>query len=119
MSINQLFDHKCDIYRLQESVESGTYGLPDSKTFGYTSTPVAVDQECHFKLSALSAGVTRTDPNKQVFQEGKLTFPLGTDVQNQDKVVNKETQVTYIVYFPKNLRGNHIVATIKTDMESL
>ena len=55
MSFENLLDHKCDIYHLNESEKAVGYGLPDSQSFGYPDKPDEESVPCHFGVESLDA----------------------------------------------------------------
>lgn len=109
MSIENLLDHKCDIYHINSTNEPGKYGLPSNKEFSFGEVPDIVDCPCHFNLkSGGSENVSQSEPQNLLSHRTGLVLPIGTDVQFNDKIIHKETGLEYTAEHPKNIRGHHI-----------
>lgn len=113
MSLEDFFDHKCDIYHIQEGQASPGYGLAASPSFSYPKEPDIKEQDCHFGVRSQSVTVTQTAPANLMDAKIKLTLPVGTDVRLNDKIVNCATGFEYTAELPLNIRGHHIFVYIK------
>lgn len=113
MSLEDFFDHKCDIYHIQEGQASPGYGLAASPSFSYPTEPDIKERDCHFGVRSQSVTVTQTAPANLMDAKIKLTLPAGTDVRLNDKIVNCTTGFEYTAELPLNIRGHHIFVYIK------
>lgn len=113
MSLEDFFDHKCDIYHIQEGQASPGYGLAASPSFSYPAEPDIKELDCHFGVRSQSVTVTQTAPANLMDAKIKLTLPVGTDVRLNDKIVNCATGFEYTAELPLNIRGHHIFVYIK------
>lgn len=113
MSLEDFFDHKCDIYHIKEGQASPGYGLAASPSFSYPEEPDIKEQDCHFGVRSQSVTVTQTAPANLMDAKIKLTLPVGTDVRLNDKIVNCATGFEYTAELPLNIRGHHIFVYIK------
>lgn len=113
MSLENLLDHTCNIYHIQEKQASPGYKLPTSPSFSYPAEPDICEQTCHFGVRSQSVTVTQTAPANIMDAKIKLTLPTGTDIRLNDKVVNCATGLEYTAEQPMNIRGHHIFVYIK------
>lgn len=81
MSLENLLNHTCDIYHLQEGERSPGYNLPASPSFSYPEEPDISRQSCHFGVRSQSVTVTQTAPANILDAKIKLTLPIGTDIR--------------------------------------
>ena len=117
MSLENLLDHKCDIYHLKKSKSTVGYGLPDTVSFDYGDIPDLKNIICHFGVESLDSSVEQKNPQNVLTERIKLTLPIGTDVRINDKVVDCETELEYTAERPRNIRGHHIFVYIKRTKE--
>lgn len=113
MSLENLLNHLCNIYHIQEEQASPGYSLPSSPSFSYPEQPDISEQECHFGVRSQSVTVTQTAPANLMDAKIKLTLPIGTDVRLNDKIVDCMTGLEYTAEQPVNIRGHHIFVYIK------
>lgn len=113
MSLENLLDHLCDIYHIQEEQTSPGYGLAYSPSFSYPDEPDIHEQKCHFGVKTQSVTITQTAPANLMDAKIKLTLPAGTDVRLNDKIVNCVTGLEYTAELPINVRGHHTFVYIK------
>jgi hypothetical protein len=113
MSLDNLLNHLCDIYHLQETQTSPGYGLEASPAFSYLPKPDIHEQRCHFGVRSQSVTITQTDPINLMDAKIKLTLPAGTDVQLNDKIVDCATGLEYTAEQPVDVRGHHTFVYIK------
>lgn len=113
MSLEDFFDHQCDIYHIREEQASPGYGLATSPSFSYPPEPDIKEQRCHFGVRSQSVTITQTAPANLMDAKIKLTLPAGTDVRLNDKIVNSTTGLEYTSELPVNIRGHHIFVYIK------
>ncbi len=113
MSIENFFDHTCDIYHLEESSGSPGYGLPSSPVFTYPDEPDEQDVVCHFAVKSFSHSIIQTQPANEYEAKIKLTLPSGTDIRRGDKIVEKSTNLEYTALQPRNVRGHHLFVFIE------
>lgn len=119
MSIERLFDHKCDIYHIDEDEKSPGYGLPSSPDFEYPSETHQNGVECHFTVRVgNNTSMTQNEPQNEFAARIKLNLPVGTDIRLHDKVVDCDTELAYtVVTPPRNIRGNHIIVYVERTRE--
>lgn len=113
MSLENLLNHLCDIYHIQEEQASPGYSLPSSPSFSYPEQPDISEQKCHFGVRSQSVTVTQTAPANLMDAKIKLTLPIGTDVRLNDKIVDCTTGLEYTAEQPVNIRGHHVFVYIK------
>lgn len=111
MSLENLLNHFCDIYHIQEKQISPGYGLASSPCFYYAQQPDICRQICHFSVDQNSS-VVQTAPANQIESKIKLTLPVKTDIRINDKIVDCETGAEYTVEQPINVRNHHMIAWI-------
>lgn len=113
MSLENLLNHLCDIYHIQERTDSPGFGLPSSPSFSYLPEPDIHAQQCHFSVRFKSVTITQTAPANLMDAKIKLTLPVGTDVRCNDKIVDCMNGLEYTAEQPINIRGHHIFVYIK------
>ena len=113
MSLEALLNHTCDIYHIRKEGKSPGYGLAASPSFTYPEEPDIKGQTCHFGVKSASVTITQTAPANLMDAKIKLTFPIGTDVRLNDKIVDCATGLEYTAEQPVNVRGHHLFAYIK------
>jgi len=113
MSIEDFFDHKCDIYHIVKEEVSIGYGLPVSQCFNYPKVPDIEGLSCHFGVKSQSVAVTQNSPANNMEAKIKLTLPMGTDIRINDKIVDCYTGFEYTAEEPHNIRNHHIFVNIK------
>nr|DAH36889.1 MAG TPA: hypothetical protein [Caudoviricetes sp.] len=117
MSLENLLDHKCDIYHLKKPKSTVGYGLPNTVSFDYGDVPDLKNVTCHFGVESLDSSVEQKNPQNILTERIKLTLPIGTDIRINDKVVDCETGLEYTAERPRNIRGHHIFVYIKRTKE--
>lgn len=113
MSLEALFDHKCDIYHIRKEGKSPGYGLAASPSFNYLDEPDIKEQACHFGVKSAAVTVTQAVPANLMDAKIKLTIPIGTDVRINDKIVNCDTGLEYTAEQPINVRDHHVFVYLK------
>lgn len=113
MSLENLLNHLCDIYHVQEQQASPGYQLPSSPSFSYPAEPDISGQICHFGVRSQNVTITQTAPANLMDAKIKLTLPIGTDIRLNDKVVDCTTKLEYTAEQPVNVRDHHIFVYIK------
>lgn len=113
MSLENLLNHLCDIYHIQEGNSSPGFGLPSSPSFSYLPEPDISGQKCHFGVRSQSVTITQTAPANLMDAKIKLTLPAGTDVRCNDKIVDCITGLEYTAEQPVDVRGHHTFVYIK------
>lgn len=108
MSIENLLDHKCDIFHSIKNTATSSYGLPGEVTFEYPETPDIENIPCHFSVQTNNEGVSQTDPKNILISSPMLTLPIGTDIRINDKVIDKGSGLEYTAGVPRNIRNHHI-----------
>lgn len=102
MSLQGMFVHECDIYHLQKEQKLGSYGQPGEWVYSYKETPDIADQNCYFVENDATDALTtiQSAPNQLNNEQIKVLFMPGTDVKHNDKVIKKNTNVTYYIRNP-------------------
>lgn len=113
MGLDNLLDHLCDIYHLQEKKDSPGYGLPASPSFSYAEKPNISNQKCHFGVHSQNVTITQTAPANLMDARIKLTLPAETDIRLNDRIVDCKTKLEYTAEQPVNIRGHHIFVYVK------
>lgn len=113
MAFENFLNHTCDIYHITKEGKSPGYGLDASPSFYYPEEPDIKEQACHFGVKSASVTVTQTAPANLLDAKIKLTFPIGTDVRLNDKIVDCDTKLEYTAENPVNVRNHHIFVYIK------
>lgn len=116
MSIESLFDHRCDIYHGESEEKSPGFNLPSSPApYKYPATPAESGVECHFSVrDNNSTSMEQKAPQNEFSARVKLNLPVGTDIKLHDKVVDNDTELEYTaVTPPRNIRGHHIIVYIE------
>ena len=62
MGLENLLNHSCNIYHIQEGKASPGYGLAAAPSFSYPEKADISEQECHFGVKSQSVTVTQTAP---------------------------------------------------------
>ena len=117
MSLENLLDHKCDIYHLKKSESSVGYNLPSSVSFNYRDSPDLKNVICHFGVESFDSSVEQKNPQNVLKEKIKLTLPIGTDIRINDKVIDCDTGLEYTAERPRNIRDHHIFVYIKRTKE--
>lgn len=113
MSLENFFDHTCDVYHLRSEESSPGFGLPSSPAFSYPDAPDLTSVPCHFAVKSATVTVTQTEPANLLEAKIKLTLPAGTDIRLNDKIVWRETGTEYTAEFPRDIRGHHRFVYLK------
>ncbi len=113
MGLENLLNHSCNIYHIQEGKASPGYGLAAAPSFSYPEKADISEQECHFGVKSQSVTVTQTAPANLMDAKIKLTLPIGTEVRLNDKIVDCATGLEYTAEQPVNVRGHHLFVYIK------
>ena len=74
MSIENLFNHRCSIYHLQETTTSPGFGLPGQTSYSYPKTPDLEPVPYQFKGNAIGETVQDRAMNTFVITV-KLSLP--------------------------------------------
>lgn len=117
MSLENLLDHRCDIYHLKKLDKPVGYGLPGDISFEYDKKPDVKSVKCHFGVESLEAGTNQKNPQNVLDEKIKLTLPSGTDIRINDKIIDCVTGFEYTAEKPRNVRDHHIFVYIKRTKE--
>ncbi|MGW6151209.1 DUF3599 family protein [Bacillus mycoides] len=125
MSLYGMMVHECDIYHLQKKEQPGKYGQPGETVYSYNETPDLAEQSCYFAENVATAATNtiQSSPNQLNTEQIKVLFMPGTDVKHNDKVIKKNTNITYYIRNPfpvvHPLTGevSHIKATAERKSE--
>ena len=121
MGLDELLNHKCDIYHIVKEEASPGFSLPASPKFTYPETPDEVDVPCHFGVKSGNRLIIQTEPQADYQAKIKLTVPLGTDIRLNDKIIDTVNGYEYTADIPVRIRNHHLFAMIsrKTAQEAL
>ena len=102
MSLQGMFIHECDIYHLQKKEQPGKYGQPGETVYSYNETPDIAGQSCYFAENVATAApdTIQSSPNQLNMEQMKVLFMPGTDVRHNDKVIKRNTNITYYIRNP-------------------
>ncbi|HGO9410855.1 TPA: DUF3599 family protein [Bacillus cereus] len=102
MSLQGMFIHECDIYHLQKTVQPGKYGQPGETVYSYDEIPNITEVDCYFAENVATAApdTIQSSPNQLNTEQIKVLFMPSTDVRHNDKVIRKNTNVTYYIRNP-------------------
>lgn len=117
MALENLLDHRCDIYHLKRLSKLMGFGLQDSVEFKYSEKPDEKNIPCHFGVESLEAGTEQKNPQNILTEKIKLTLPSGTDIRINDKIIDCVTGVEYTAEKPRNVRDHHVFVYIKRTKE--
>ncbi len=109
MSIEDLMDHKCDIYHYGSSDQSIGYGFKEKK-HSYPDVADIKEVSCHFH--ATESTINQDETMNKYPAHIKVDFPIGTNIQLNDKVVWSENGLAYTAEIPRTIRGHHIVVYV-------
>lgn len=113
MSIENFFNHLCDIYHLEKSSQPMAFALPSSPSFSYPETPDEASVPCHFGVKSFNATIQQSQPANELDARIKLTLPIGTDIRRNDKIVELSTGLEYTAEQPRDVQGHHLFVYIK------
>lgn len=111
--IEDLLDHKCDIYHVQAAEELQNYGLPSSTKYTYGDKPDVVALDCHFGVKTSSITIVQQQPYNSMDARMKLTLPIGADIRLNDKIVDCDSGLEYTAGQPRNIRNHHKIVYIQ------
>lgn len=108
-------DHKCDIYHAISKKSLVGYGLPDTKEFQYAAIPDIPNQDCHFNVKSGGITIIQGEPQTEASGRIKLNLPSEVDIRMNDKIVSKESGLSYRAEIPRNIRGHHIAVYLNRE----
>lgn len=117
MSLENLLNHRCDIYHIRKVKKSPGFGLQASESFGYPDKPDEKEIICHFGVESLETSVIQKNPQNVLQEKIKLTLPIDTNIRINDKIVDCDTGLEYTAGRPKNVRKHHIFVYIRRTKE--
>ena len=107
MAWEDMLNHKCDIFHVQNDTNSLGYGVSDTEHYSYPNKADIEDVDCHFHVKTGRYVISQTEPANDYSARVKLSLPFGTDIRINDKVVSKKTGFSYIAELPRTIRNNH------------
>lgn len=117
---DDFFNHKCDIYHLTSSNGDIGYGFEDQDVkYEYLNLPDIKKQRCHFHTKAFSMNMQQSEPFNTLTMARKLSFPIGTDIRINDKVVDCDSGIAYTAQLPTTIQNHHIVVTLTRTNEQV
>lgn len=115
MSIEDLFDHSCNIFHIVKTSTPKGYGLPNQNAYSYSEVPDLESIPCHFKQVVDGVSITLNSPNKELQGDFILKLPIGTDIRTNDKVIDLESNLVYTAHVPRSVRDNHVKVKLKLE----
>lgn len=117
--IEDFFDHRCNIYYLQETTDAPAFGLPSTPAFGFNEDPDVSETICHFNIKGQSISIDQGAPANILDGAIKLVLPAGTVVHKNDKIVDVTPGADsfgqeYTAEDVHNIRCHHVYVNIKT-----
>lgn len=108
------FNHKCNIYHLEDETVNVGFGINASDVKGAGPEPGEKEIDCHFHLKNNTAlRITQKEPYRSVEGEEKLSLPFGTDIRMNDIVEDCRSGLKYSAGIPKEVHGgHHIIVTL-------
>lgn len=115
MSLENFFDHTCDIYHLRKGDnEDLGYRVKGAPVFDYPDEPDVSAIPCHFHSTDVT--LSQQEPHNDLAINTKLSMPAGTDLRILDKVVCRETGREFTVKNdPRTVRGHHMYAYVERE----
>ena len=113
MSLNELFDHRCDIYHIRSDSVSPGFGLPERASYSYGEVPDIRGVPCHFGMKYRDTSMQQKAPANEYYARVKLALPAGTDIRLNDRVVDLESGLEYTAQVPRRIRGSHLIVFVK------
>lgn len=113
MAIEDFFDHRADIYHITHEQRGPGFGLPATAVFSYPKTPDLEEQPCHFGVKSRTWNVVQAEPQANLEARIKVTFPAGTDVRLNDKIIDCDSGLQYTAEQPQNIRNHHTIVWCK------
>lgn len=109
MAFEDFFNHACSIYHIQRGTSDIGYGIMDNNDFSYQSEPDEgnTNVRCHFHVKSGMYQITQQEPLNEYGARIKISFPYGTDIRKNDKIVSKETGFSYIAELPRKIQEHH------------
>lgn len=113
-------NHVCDIYHLEDFQLDVGYGIKKAVERRHEEAPSEVDVKCHFHIAQNDLlKIVQREPYSSLEGNNKLTLPAGTDIRENDKVVDKENGIAYRVGVPKKVHGGHHIVVMVMRMEGV
>lgn len=106
---------RCDIFHLKEQLVTVGYGIEATGISLPGTEPAAEDVPCHFHNKTNTLRIVQNEPYSGLEGEVKLSLPFGTDIRENDLVVNKATGIRYRADVPKYIRDHHITVMLKRE----
>ncbi|MCI9645331.1 MAG: DUF3599 family protein [Lachnospiraceae bacterium] len=110
-----LLDHRCDIFHLVDSPINGGYGIKAMAKREPARVPSVRDVPCHFHINGSSLQIAQEEPYSSLQGQVKLSLPIGTDIRKNDVVQSQETGLRYRAGVPREIRGHHIIVTLRRE----
>ena len=63
--------------------------------------------------------MSQKEPYTEFTARVKLTLPINTDIRLNDKVIDVNTDISYIAEMPINIRNHHTIVYLKAENEYL
>lgn len=111
MAFEDFLNHSCSIYHVEEGTSNIGFGIKDENDFSYQSKP---DDEntnvpCHFHIKSGMYQIVQQEPLNEYGARIKISFALGTDIRQNDKIVSNETGFAYIAELPRKIQEHHVI----------
>jgi len=96
------------VYHIVKTDSSPGYNLPASPLFSYPDEPDIAGLRCHFGVKNGTRSIVQNEPQANFEARIKLTYPLGTDIRLNDKIVSLENGYEYTADIPVKIREHHM-----------
>lgn len=114
MAWEDFLNNTCDIYHLVPSTRQAAYGIPiDDEELVPKGTPSESDIPCHFHIKQNNnVRLQQMEPYTAAEGEGKMSFPMGTDIRVNDVILLHDDGLKYRAGIPRRVRNHHIICTV-------
>ncbi len=111
MAFEDFFNHCCSIYHIEKGTSDMGFGITDDNDFLYQVKPDKENEkiQCHFHIKSGMYQIVQQEPLNEYGARVKISFPYGTDIRKNDKIVSKETGFAYIAELPRKIQEHHVI----------
>ena len=112
MSFEAMLCDRCDIYHMRTELEQMSHGLPGQALPHYPDEPDEAGVPCHFQVRGIQGHVSDDGRRRTYTADARVNFPLYADIRTNDKVVDCQSGMEYMVAIPRVIHGHHIIADV-------
>lgn len=111
MAFDDFLNHRCSIYHVKKAASDLGFGITDDNDFSYQANPDKINEDvrCHFHIKSGMYQITQQEPLNEYGARVKISFPFGTDIRKNDKIVSRETGYAYIAELPRKVQNHHVI----------